>query len=724
MMADPKHGWFGTIEAFLAEDAEVITLALIRHLSQSLGRKAEQSQLTAWRQEILILKQSLRAVEEAREDTADWSLILEYELPRERGRRPDALILANDQVLVLEFKQDSSIRSSYLDQVAAYARDIQHYHAASHTLEVIPFLVMTNTQSLTELLAGTYRTSPDTLAAVIDNVVGVSAGEPIDAEAWVEADYAPLPSLVAAARLLFEHQPLPYIRRAQSAGIPEAVTALVKAAEMAQGDSAHHLALVTGVPGAGKTLVGLQFVYHSHFEDEDVKKAVFLSGNGPLVQVLQHALQSKVFVQDVHGFLRQYGGSQSSLPSEQIIVFDEAQRAWDAERVLQKRNHSTSEPEDFLTIGSRHQWSLLVGLIGEGQEIHLGEESGLGQWNEAIRATEGAWTVHCPNHIAPLFSAAHKVNVSEHLNLTTTLRSHLAAEVQQWVEQLLKGDLSSANMLAKKISNQGFVLYVTQDVEQGKAYLRERYSEQVDRRYGMLASSKAKNLEPYGVHNSYQYTKRLRVGPWYNDPPSSRDSCCQLREVATEFSCQGLELDCPLVCWGDDLRWNEDGWLSPARGQAKDPHQLRLNSYRVLLTRGRDGFLVFVPPEERMGPTYRALREAGLIELGSDHLVGSVPQFTARASSTFNDDLEAKSPGSLESPKLTIDNITPERILALRPMQSASIASKAAKRKLNLTLTSMGYSGKYLEDKKATVWQGPEGHFRVRHEDGTLTREL
>jgi hypothetical protein len=355
-------------------------------------------------------------------------------------------------------------------------------------------------------------------------------------------------------------------------------------------------------------------VYSNHFEVSG-RTAVFLSGNGPLVKVLQHALKSSVFVQDVHGFLKTYGGTKQRLPEEHIWVYDEGQRAWDAERVEQKRGHAASEPEDFLRLGTRIKgWALVVGLIGEGQEIHLGAEAGLGQWNDAIAAVGGEWSVYCPTKLTEAFTTAKAVHTLHELDLTASLRSHLAEDVQLWVRQLLDGQLGEAAHTARVVINQGFDMYLTRDIEFAKAYVRERYGGNLDKRYGLLASSKARNLERYGIRNSFNFTKVLKEGPWYNDPPDSRFSCCALHDVATEFACQGLELDFPIVSWGSDLLWNGSRWQSTPqpRSQARDPHTLRLNSYRVLLSRGRDGFVLFVPEEPQMDSTYNALRCAGL----------------------------------------------------------------------------------------------------------------
>ena len=352
------------------------------------------------------------------------------------------------------------------------------------------------------------------------------------------------------------------------------------------------------MPGSGKTLVGLQFVYQTHFGDWGGRQqAVFLSGNGPLVEVLQYALKSRVFVQDVHGFLKSYGGNQSRVPQEHIWVYDEAQRAWDANQVMEKRGHPTSEPEDFLRIGARKRsWALMVGLIGEGQEIHVGEEAGLAQWNQAIAAMPEPWVVHCPTKIAHVFTAAAGVETSDHLDLTVSLRTHLAENVQDWVANLLDGRLEQAAELATTVRKQGFDLYLTGSREEAEDYVRERYRGQEDARYGLLASSKAK-LNDYAIYSDYLSTRSLRVGPWFYDAPDKPLSCCRLRDPVTEFQCQGLELDFPIVCWGQDLAWDGKAWQSqvPRRTKARDPHQLRINSYRVLLSRARDGMCIWVP---------------------------------------------------------------------------------------------------------------------------------
>ena len=626
-----RAGWVGTVGDFLQTDVGSWIAALEAFHGTQFADRVQPSQQTAWINSFQVLTKAVSELVNHDPETLRATLIFEYMLPREGGRRPDLVMLAGDIVLVLEFKDFARPLQAHVDQVAAYARDLRHYHAATHTRKVSAFLIPTLSQSVYAQQDGVRVVAPSLLGSALAEEIGTDHRNPIDAANWLNADYAPLPSLVQAARTIFDHEPLPHIRRASSEGIPKTIESLARIVTEARKTGSHHLALVTGVPGAGKTLVGLQFVYATHGEyKEDAQSAVFLSGNAPLVTVLQHALKSRVFVQDVHRFLEQYGGNAHRVPREHIWVYDEAQRAWDQNQVSRKRPGGRSEPVEFLRLGrSMDSWAMLVGLIGEGQEIHLGEESGLTQWNDAIREVGGDWTVHCPERLVAVFPAAYRAVPNNFLDLTASLRSHLAEDVQEWVTAVLGGQLAKASALAQRFGQQGFDAYLTRDLEQAKAYARNRYANQPDKRYGLIASNKAKNLEPYGIRVDWSWARNLktRIGNWYNDPAESARSCCQFHDTAREFECQGLELDLPIVCWGDDLTWNNSDWISvpQPRSTANDPHQLRVNSYRVLLSRGRDGMIVFVPPTPQMNWTAEALLRAGLLPLNL-YANGTIPK--------------------------------------------------------------------------------------------------
>jgi hypothetical protein len=606
------YGWGGTVADFLNTPPEGVKSSLEQHLLGLLGFPASRSQQGAWAEEETLVRDALRGLAIPRPDVGGWGIALEYELPLEGGRRPDVVIHSGDKIFVLEFKQADAPAQAAVDQVSAYARDLAEYHQASHGLDVEPLLVLTRADGPSRRVGEVPAISPTDLLAYLLHEAA-SARQAPDFDAWLNAPYEPLPSLIDAARMIFREEPLPYVRSAQSAGIPEAVALLSRLAKEAERDSSRQLALLAGVPGAGKTLTGLQLVYDRVADRND---AVFLSGKGPLVQVLRDALQSKTFVQDLHAFVTTYGRTEKT-PSQHIIVFDEAQRAWDRGYMAYNGRGDRSEPDVLIQIGERlPDWCSLVGLVGDGQEIHSGEEAGIAQWNQALHdEAKVAWTVHCPPRLAEEFDACG-VELHDELDLTISLRSRRAAELHEWVSELLTGGIEEAARTSQRISDAEFQMFVTRDLHAAKRYLIDRYREEPEKRFGILASSKSQRLLPqFGIDSSFPATKKVKIGNWYNRPRGEPGSGCNLDTVVTEFACQGLELDMPLVAWADDLKWIGSRWeAKPGRPKYRqdDPEQLRINCYRVLLTRGRDGFIVFVPPTPTLDATMHALLAAGV----------------------------------------------------------------------------------------------------------------
>jgi hypothetical protein len=480
---------------------------------------------------------------------------------------------------------------------------------------------------------GVWVVGPDQVHPFLLEQAQQGDGPGLSTEEFLNVDaYAPLPTIVSAARSLYDKRPLPFIKRARANTDP-ALQAISNISHNAASSKTRNLVLLNGVPGSGKTLVGLQLVHAGWLDDLAVERngkkmspAVYLSGNGPLVAVLQDALRGgpvpgSVFVQDIKKYVAYYSGTRERTPPEHLVVFDEAQRAHDAERVatVHKRPIGQSEPEHLLEFCARiPEWCVLVALIGDGQAIHVGEEVGIQLWVDAIakRPDHENWAVHGPEHVGPHFSNVRANCSSDNaLNLDTEIRFHLTPKVHAFVEALLEdSSTSKCRSIADELFAGGHRFLVTRSLTDAKAYLRERYEGAPLARYGILASSKDKLLPGFGVDNTFQTTKKLKVGPWYNRPPEDALSCCQLDTVATEFSSQGLELDAAICAWGSDLLREQGQWSMRmsrgTRGRLHDPLQLRKNVYRVLLTRGRDGTVVYVPE-------YRAFAETW------DFLVGS-----------------------------------------------------------------------------------------------------
>jgi hypothetical protein len=593
----------------MEQPESLIEQSLESHLQGLLGFNAAGSQVEAWIEEIVVLKRAFRDLSISKPSCLEWSVVLEYELPLEGGRRPDVIVLGPNKIYVLEFKQDPVLQRSSLDQVAAYARDLAEYHSQSHGIEVMPLLVPTKTSDKSEIRDVVTVLSPDKIASFLDSAEEVM---PISLENWLEGDYAPLPTLIAAAKMIFSNERLPSIKRAESYGVAKAVLKLREIVKNSELNSERSLAFVSGVPGAGKTLVGLQFVYEESNQDS---QAIFLSGNGPLVEVLRDALKSKAFVSDLHAFIKSYG-TTSKIPKQHIIVFDEAQRAWDASNMMVKKGVAYSEPELLVAIGERiPDWTALVGLIGHGQEIHTGEEAGISGWFDAIESKHAIsdWKIYTPPRFSKSFPG-QLITECEELDLNHSLRSKQAEFLHDWVQSLLTGQLAEASKISQKIWVQNFPIFISRDLDEAKRYVTNRFEGESSKRYGIVASSKDRVLPQYGIQNGFHETKQVKNAKWYNNNLGEPGSCCNMEEVVTEFGCQGLELDMAIVAWGNDFLWDGSDWQMRkmrTRIPQQDPHQLRLNSYRVLLTRSREGLVIFIPPTAEFDQTEHAFLAAG-----------------------------------------------------------------------------------------------------------------
>jgi len=634
-----RYGWESPFPVFRDAAPKSIRAAL-----QAFVTDASKEQVRAWDDSIPLIQMEVREVCEADDGAPMYTAILEYELPLE-SRRPDVILLVRGAVVVLELKGKERPSQADLDQAAGYARDLRCYHRACDGRPVHAVVVPTRSAGYEGVHDGVHVAGPDALDELVQRLQPEWAtGALSTADFLAENAYRPLPTLVKAARELFQSRTIRDVWRASALTDP-AVEEIGRIVHEAVRTKTRRLILVTGVPGAGKTLVGLRVVHADYLDDlalpraegKPTTPAVFLSGNGPLVQVLQYELRSaggegKTFVRGVKEYVKKYSGKRHLIPPEHVLIFDEAQRAWDKDQVEEGQKKQTkadqkqaakSEPEHFIEFAERiPEWCVVIGLIGTGQEIHKGEEGGLVQWRHAIEGCKKpeSWMVHGASKALEVFSgSAVSAGSSERLNLDTEIRFHLATDLHGFVAKVLEGGDGSAesSRIAEGLFAGGYRLHLTRDLEVAKSYLRERYREARDARFGMVASSKDKVLEDFGILNGFQDTKRLRVGPWFGEGESNPLSCRHLKEVVTEFQAQGLELDAVLLAWGTDLLRKDGHWSNAlARGykrgaKVKDPFQLRVNAYRVLLTRGRDGTVVFVPAIPQLDETFEHLRRSG-----------------------------------------------------------------------------------------------------------------
>ncbi|MGE8000248.1 DNA/RNA helicase domain-containing protein [Lysinibacillus sp. NPDC093190] len=583
-----NYGWKGTIREFLQLSLHDFVQTLTSYVYGSLSsqqwheeQEKIQSQQKAWKDCFEKLQQIFHNY-----NTLDGWLIFEYSILRGSGRRPDVLLLLPGHVLVIECKSYNAVSASEYLQTSLYVRDIEHYHSTvqKHSLKVTGVLLLTNHSSGTLLPKNefqVYLASQNSLCKLINGLIKRSTNNTISADQFLEGTYQPSPSMLEAARAILNNKDLPRIKAVDSSNFDDVYNTIQSVIEEAQQTNTHHLILVSGEPGAGKTFLGLKIAHAT-------PNSIYLSGNGPLVEVLQDTLNNKTFVQSLYSYKRDYL-QHGKTPHEQIIIFDEAQRAWDA----QKMNSHLSEPDVIIQIAKANKpWSVVIGLIGDGQEIHLGEESGLSLWNTAIQ-NQGI-TVHA-KHENLLFENAERYEQHEHLHLNCSLRSHAALKYYAFVNALLDDDIENAQLLKQPLEQQRYPIFVTNDLQRAKEQLRNLYTGD-NKTFGILCASGADHSKhipvvPFGGRNMLP-----KPATAYFNYPNSDYYCKELRYAATEFQTQGLELDTAIVHWDEDLYWHNGQWqCNYTKTGAKNPQQMKINAYRVLLTRGRDATIIYVP---------------------------------------------------------------------------------------------------------------------------------
>ncbi len=597
---------------------------------------SSESQVTTWRRTVPQLQKEIGEVVQIDAGFTPFTAVLEYELPME-SRRADAILLLNDSVMVIELKGKTHSTDADIDQAHAYARDLKHYHRECHGRDVVAVLIPERMPSTVTKQRDVFVCSPDRLDALVAFLSSRTNTPPIDSERFLsDQAYKPLPSLIRAARDLFIHKRSPQIWKSV-ADTDDAVCAIRNIIVDAYQTKSRKLVLLTGVPGSGKTLVGLRVVHMPELDhlipQNGGTPAILLSGNDPLVRVLQHVLRTeksdgKTFVRHIKNYVKTYLKSATRIPSENIVVFDEAQRAHDAGQVAEVHRSSgsestPSEPECLIQFAERcRDWSVVVGLIGSGQEINKGEEGGLKLWMDAVSSSPSSsqWTVIGPEELKVHFSEL-EFQTEPRLSLDQNIRSHFATHLHEFVAQLVKQYPDSSRLagLAETLERQGHDIRITRDLQLAKYYLRQRYSDSPEHRFGLVASSRDKTLVGFGVPNDWQSTRSLRIGNWYNDGENDTGhlSCRHLEICITEYEAQGLELDAVLLAWGTDFVLKSGKWsIEKARkyrdsNAVRDPFRLRANAYRVLLTRGRDAHVVFVPQLAELDETWEFLCASG-----------------------------------------------------------------------------------------------------------------
>lgn len=633
-----------SISTFLDSEPSAMLGRLVQ-AAGSDGASIETTQTDAWLEQIAILQTSLAPYRD------NGSIYFEYSIPR-LGKRIDVLALIGAVIFVLEFKVgETEFTSSAFDQVCDYALDLKNFHETSHAAPVAPIVIATCAESAATSVSYCahgdsvmlpMKATSASLRELIRRVLDFAHGPQLERTQWERGRYHPTPTIIEAAMALYGGHKVEEISKKDAGAENLAVTSsrideIIKASKVNAWKS---ICFVTGVPGAGKTLVGLD-IATKHFEKESELYSVFLSGNGPLVAVLREALASdkvrrqkergermkigkarsevKAFIQNVHHFRNECLVDANRAPIEHVAIFDEAQRAWDLRQTAKfmeqrgKSNFSMSEPEFLISCLDRHSdWAVIVCLVGGGQEINTGE-AGISEWLDSLGRSFPDWRLHISSRLTDSeygagtlverCRAMPNATLQDDLHLGISMRSFRAEKLSLLVKQILDLEEASAVQTLDDLRDR-YPIVLTRDIRKAREWLREKA--RGNERYGLVASSNAYRLKPHAID------VRLQVDPvqWFLYGKDDVRSSYYLEDAATEYRVQGLEVDWACVTWDADFRRIPDGWghwkfVGDRWNRVHKPERQKYlkNAYRVLLTRARQGMTIFVPEGDSGDPT-------------------------------------------------------------------------------------------------------------------------
>lgn len=629
-MRNLRAYYSATIAEFLLQSTSEIT-GIIH--SNDISANTTIQQGNTWKTEVEILKDQLDTL-------VDGRIILEYTIPR-MGKRVDAVVLYRNIVFLLEFKcGDTEYRQSTYDQVYDYALDLRNFQKESHNKLLVPIMVSTDAPTFQnelhcrDRIVEPLRCNKQSIGSVIQEIANQYDESPFDYFVWENSEYLPTPTIIEAAQALYRGHNVHDITRSDAGAENLTVTTeeINRIIEHSKANARKSICFVTGVPGAGKTLVGLNIAIQRSNAQKG-EHAVFLSGNFPLVTVLQEALardkveqekqlgsrvnkkdalrSTSAFIQIIHKYRDSFVGNDN-IPPERIAIFDEAQRAWTQEMISKFMNTKKkvssfpySEPEFLISTLDRHKdWAVVICLVGGGQEINTGE-AGLPEWFDSLRRAFPHWDVYItPQLNDDEYRRGRSWNSMleglcyferNELHLSTSIRSFRTPDLAAFVKAVLDTDINEAKKLYQRIKDR-YPIVITRDLNSAKAWVRDHC--QGNTRYGLLASSGALRLKPEGIF----VKNKIAVENWFLNGKEDVRSSYMLEDVVTEFDIQGLEIDYSVVAWDADFRYVDGEWSYHSfvgtqwNNICSGERQLYLkNAYRVLLTRARQGMAIFIP---------------------------------------------------------------------------------------------------------------------------------
>ncbi|MCR5204592.1 MAG: DUF2075 domain-containing protein [Lachnospiraceae bacterium] len=627
MAKSPRCLYESDIASFLNEDPN----SIFGIINDKYHGSALTTTREAWKNEIEILQEKLIPWKDS-----GGKIVFEYDIPR-LGKRIDVILLLRGIIFCLEFKiGESKILEPDVDQVLDYALDLKNFHKYSQANLIVPILIATEYNSCTKLIqpsvyddrvVNPLMTGVKGISEILTELVQMYPNEPSINPDWIISPYAPTPTIIEAARTLYESHSVEDITRheADQVTTDNTISYILQVIQKSKMNREKSICFVTGVPGAGKTLVGLDVAVKQTYQGSDTpiedEGAVYLSGNGPLVAVLNEALardnfkkckdrgenkklsdsrrEVGKFIQIIHRYrdnmlakiknpvengvleidpqkaVKSTGAGYGEV--EHVAIFDEAQRSWTHSRLanylkrggtygnkLKVPNFPMSEAAFLIwSLDQREDWATIVCLVGGGQEINTGE-AGITEWIKALNEKFSHWKIYISPQLSEPEYAEGKVDelLAENNNVTYSKNLHLGVSLRSYRAEKLSAFVHAI----LDVDESAKILY--SEIKKNYPIVLTRDMEKARRwlhekvrgteRTGVLITKESARYKPLGVH--VLVSDDENAVHWFLDDKADTRSSNYLEDAATEIQVQGLELDYTCLLWDADMRYENGKW--------------------------------------------------------------------------------------------------------------------------------------------------------------------
>ncbi|WP_242133397.1 DNA/RNA helicase domain-containing protein [Aestuariivivens marinum] len=597
-----------TVKEFKALSNHEIITHIKTNLKENLGHESfSKGQIISWNKSIDLIRNIFE------KDNPNWHIFFEFLIPLSSGKRPDIILTNGVNIFIIEVKNKSEYTTADLDQITGYKLDLEFYHSTAKNFEFHPVLLLLRADDMYGTCNSITIVSPDKLKTLL--LQNYQEFLMIHPKSLNDGVFKPVPGIMEYAKDIFKNKEIQTIEKGCFENSHLIISELSEIIKRSEESKEHSVVFISGAPGTGKSAIGLKTCFDHN--------GLYVSKNRQFADNLKKEIGSEGNIKTNHNFITEYSKSDR-VPDWNVVVLDEAQRLWRKGKMSYYFGLEMAESELLVKKFISKEWCVLVVLIGNGQEIGSDESCDFYIWKDAMESSNKKWNVYGAGKVKWEFHRGKMINYHDRpsFNLTNSFRNFKTPNFPKFVDNLLDHHSGINSILFNSLKSQysklkkgGLKILITRNYDKALEYCRERYQDRPNSFCTLTSSASYINdLEDLNFQNSivYDYNKSSKLE--INDYLNNNGKIAENEKISfplSEYSSIGFELQMPIVIWGLDYLWYHGSWNFDFETSIFGNTYLRVNTYRILLTRGRDGVVLFFPPVWNFNNTYEFFKELG-----------------------------------------------------------------------------------------------------------------